>query len=175
MLRRYMVAIAGVPGSGKSTAAAEVSRRLNERREGTAQPDGCTAPCAIAVPMDGEHDCRTIQAWRRSSLQRMRCDGHLLMVYSLGPCHQHPRSRSKPDCWPTHCDPCGPGFHYYRRELDAMPDAESLHARRGSHWTFNAHAFVAAMHRVGRFILKLMTLELIVHQLHAYLQEHFGR
>jgi pantothenate kinase len=89
---RYMVAIAGVPGSGKSTAAAEVSRRLNERREGTAQPDGCQVPCAIAVPMDG--------------------------------------------------------FHYYRRELDAMPDAESLHARRGSHWTFNAHAFVAAMHRV---------------------------
>ena len=53
MLHRYMVAIAGVPGSGKSTAAAEVSRRLNERREGTAQPDGCPAPCAIAVPMDG--------------------------------------------------------------------------------------------------------------------------
>jgi pantothenate kinase len=29
-----------------------------------------------------------------------------------------------------------------------MPDAESLHARRGAHWTFNAHEFVAAMHRV---------------------------
>jgi hypothetical protein len=38
-----------------------------------------------------------------------------------------------------------------------MPDAESLHARRGAHWTFNAHAFVAAMHRVGRFTLKLAT------------------
>ena len=29
------------------------------------------------------------------------------------------------------------GYHYYKRELDAMPDPEALHARRGAHWTFN--------------------------------------
>ena len=40
------------------------------------------------------------------------------------------------------------GYHYYRRELDAMPDPVALHARRGAHWTFNATAFVAAMRRV---------------------------
>ena len=66
MLCRYMVAIAGVPGSGKSTAAAEVSRRLNERREGTAQPDGCQLPCAIAVPMDGEAEGRAIRLCARA-------------------------------------------------------------------------------------------------------------
>lgn len=58
---RYLVAIAGMPGSGKSTAAAEVARRLNERRDAGPQPtaidgggiDGGGQPTAIAVPMDG--------------------------------------------------------------------------------------------------------------------------
>lgn len=40
------------------------------------------------------------------------------------------------------------GYHYYRRELDAMDDPEALHARRGAHWTFNAEAFVEAMRLV---------------------------
>jgi hypothetical protein len=34
------------------------------------------------------------------------------------------------------------GFHYYRRELDQMPNAEEAHAKRGSHWTFNAARLV---------------------------------
>lgn len=42
---------------------------------------------------------------------------------------------------------CCPGFHYYRRELDAMPDPAAMRARRGAHWTFNAPAFAAAMRR----------------------------
>lgn len=29
------------------------------------------------------------------------------------------------------------GYHYYKHELDAMPDPKALHARRGAHWTFN--------------------------------------
>ena len=37
------------------------------------------------------------------------------------------------------------GFHYYRTELDAMPDPKEAHARRGAHWTFNAQAFVTAI------------------------------
>lgn len=86
---RHMVGIGGMPGSGKSTAAVEVARRISQRQAGSDDPSSATA---LAVPMDG--------------------------------------------------------YHYYRRELDAMPDPESLHARRGAHWTFNAEAFVAAMRRV---------------------------
>ncbi len=41
--------ISGVPGSGKSTAAAEVAARLNEQRAAA----GEATPSAIAVPMDG--------------------------------------------------------------------------------------------------------------------------
>ncbi|KAL4535108.1 hypothetical protein Ndes2526B_g06019 [Nannochloris sp. 'desiccata'] len=34
------------------------------------------------------------------------------------------------------------GFHYYKRELDQMPDPAEAYARRGAHWTFDATAFV---------------------------------
>ncbi|KAI8469901.1 MAG: hypothetical protein J3K34DRAFT_521810 [Monoraphidium minutum] len=40
------------------------------------------------------------------------------------------------------------GFHYYRRQLDAMPDPQEAHARRGAHWTFDAAAFVACVRRI---------------------------
>ena len=41
-----------------------------------------------------------------------------------------------------------PGFHYYRRELDAMPDPAAAHARRGAPWTFDAAAFLACLRAV---------------------------
>ena len=34
------------------------------------------------------------------------------------------------------------GFHFYRAELDEMRNAEEAHAKRGAHWTFNAHRFI---------------------------------
>ncbi len=37
------------------------------------------------------------------------------------------------------------GFHYYRHELDAMPDPAEAHARRGAPFTFNAEKFVDAL------------------------------
>ena len=40
---------------------------------------------------------------------------------------------------------CFEGFHYYRKELDAMENPEEAHARRGAHWTFNADQFVQAV------------------------------
>lgn len=37
------------------------------------------------------------------------------------------------------------GFHFYRKQLDAMPDPAEAHARRGAHWTFDAHRFLQAV------------------------------
>jgi pantothenate kinase len=34
------------------------------------------------------------------------------------------------------------GYHYYRRELDQMPNPEEAHRRRGAPFTFNAQRFV---------------------------------
>jgi pantothenate kinase len=74
----WLVGVAGVPGSGKSTLVRAVCERLNAR----------DTP-AVVVPMDG--------------------------------------------------------FHYYRRQLDQMPDAELAHARRGAEWTFDARAYHACL------------------------------
>mmetsp|Transcript_23524 Transcript_23524/g.51628 ORF Transcript_23524/g.51628 Transcript_23524/m.51628 type:complete len:288 (+) Transcript_23524:173-1036(+) len=40
------------------------------------------------------------------------------------------------------------GFHYYKRQLDAMPDPKEAYARRGAHWTFDAEAFVRCVQQV---------------------------
>ncbi|KAF6266060.1 P-loop containing nucleoside triphosphate hydrolase protein [Scenedesmus sp. NREL 46B-D3] len=40
------------------------------------------------------------------------------------------------------------GFHYYKQQLDAMPDPQEAYARRGAHWTFDGNAFVAAVRRL---------------------------
>jgi pantothenate kinase len=69
------IALAGAPGSGKSTLSKEVASSLMSRGIST-----------TVVPMDG--------------------------------------------------------FHYYRSELDKMPNAVEAHAKRGSHWTFNATRLV---------------------------------
>ncbi|KAL4458654.1 hypothetical protein ABPG75_013519 [Micractinium tetrahymenae] len=82
----WLVGVAGVPGSGKSSLVQAVCARLNAR--GTP---------AVVVPMDG--------------------------------------------------------FHFFRRQLDQMPDPELAHARRGAEWTFDArayHACLASIKREGR-------------------------
>jgi pantothenate kinase len=40
------------------------------------------------------------------------------------------------------------GFHYYKRELDQMPDPAEAYARRGAHWTFDAAAFVDCLQKI---------------------------
>ena len=37
------------------------------------------------------------------------------------------------------------GFHLYRSQLDAMPDPELAHAKRGAHWTFDPARFVRCL------------------------------
>eukprot|EP00192_Tetraselmis_astigmatica_P018530 CAMPEP_0117667392 /NCGR_PEP_ID=MMETSP0804-20121206/10937_1 /TAXON_ID=1074897 /ORGANISM="Tetraselmis astigmatica, Strain CCMP880" /LENGTH=235 /DNA_ID=CAMNT_0005475105 /DNA_START=308 /DNA_END=1016 /DNA_ORIENTATION=- len=41
------------------------------------------------------------------------------------------------------------GFHFYRKELDAMEDPEQAHAQRGAHWTFNAQAFTECLKKLA--------------------------
>ncbi|KAF2717899.1 P-loop containing nucleoside triphosphate hydrolase protein [Polychaeton citri CBS 116435] len=54
--KRYMIAVSGIPGSGKTTLAARVSQRINERHQ-TTSPGiaGETRSIATFLPMDGYH------------------------------------------------------------------------------------------------------------------------
>lgn len=49
---RYIVGIAGAPGSGKTTAARAVCDRVNQQYAAGRQ-DGSAAEAAVVVPMDG--------------------------------------------------------------------------------------------------------------------------
>jgi pantothenate kinase len=42
------------------------------------------------------------------------------------------------------------GFHYYRRQLDAMPNPGEAHARRGAHWTFDADAYLHCLETIRK-------------------------
>lgn len=42
------------------------------------------------------------------------------------------------------------GFHYYRKELDAMPNWQEAHAKRGSHWTFNSQRLLEVIRTIKR-------------------------
>lgn len=48
------------------------------------------------------------------------------------------------------------GFHYYRRELDSMPDPSEAHKRRGAPWTFNVEAYVGCL-KQAKFQVTLST------------------
>ncbi|KAI4852717.1 P-loop containing nucleoside triphosphate hydrolase protein, partial [Aureobasidium sp. EXF-8845] len=84
--KRLMIAVSGIPGSGKTTLASVVANRLNdlhhEKYPALAQND---EPAAF-VPMDG--------------------------------------------------------YHLSRAQLDAMPDPNTAHARRGAAFTFDASSFL---------------------------------
>ncbi|QDS67449.1 hypothetical protein FKW77_000495 [Venturia effusa] len=80
---RALIAIAGPPGSGKSTIAEEVVRRLNIR---------AAKPFATVLSMDG--------------------------------------------------------FHLPRKTLDALPNREEAHARRGVAWTFDAPRAVSLVEKL---------------------------
>ncbi|KAL8675999.1 MAG: hypothetical protein Q9186_007435 [Xanthomendoza sp. 1 TL-2023] len=52
--QRFLIAVSGIPGSGKTTLASLVVRRLNQRH--SEESPGCALqPVAAFVPMDGYH------------------------------------------------------------------------------------------------------------------------
>ncbi|KAL5397841.1 hypothetical protein PMIN06_010754 [Paraphaeosphaeria minitans] len=84
--KRLLIAVSGIPGSGKTTLAAIVSNRLNELHA-QQSPGTCNGnPLSAFLPMDG--------------------------------------------------------YHLSRRQLDALPDPVSAHARRGAEFTFDGESFL---------------------------------
>ncbi|KAJ4378233.1 hypothetical protein N0V86_005933 [Didymella sp. IMI 355093] len=95
--RRFMVAVSGIPGSGKTTLAAKVSNGLNKKQAQSSPATYNGNPVAAFIPMDG--------------------------------------------------------YHLSRAQLDAMPDPQSAHARRGAAFTFDAEKFLALVKKLREPIL----------------------
>ena len=53
--KRYLIAVSGIPGSGKTTLATMVSSRLNEKHAIQSPGTHNGSPLAAFVPMDGYH------------------------------------------------------------------------------------------------------------------------
>lgn len=127
---KFIVGVAGVPGSGKTSLARAVVERLNRR--GTP---------AVNVPMVGARlaPCCCALLPRRacqalaSLAGPQRAMGVVLQAYPACRCHVV-RVQD--------------GFHYFRAQLDAMPDPQLAHARRGAEWTFDARAYHACLQRI---------------------------
>lgn len=90
--KRLLVAVSGIPGSGKTTLAAIVSNRLNEKHAQQSPGTANSNPLSAFIPMDG--------------------------------------------------------FHLSRIQLDAMPDPDSAHARRGAAFTFDGESFLALVKKL---------------------------
>ncbi|KAK7190847.1 hypothetical protein DPSP01_007884 [Paraphaeosphaeria sporulosa] len=84
--KRLLIAVSGIPGSGKTTLAAIVSNRLNELHAQQSPGTYSSNPLSAFLPMDG--------------------------------------------------------YHLSRRQLDALPDPVSAHARRGAEFTFDGESFL---------------------------------
>lgn len=56
---RTLIALAGPPGSGKSTIAAEVVARLNSQSCLVSTEEPSSAPFAVMLPMDGFYTSRS--------------------------------------------------------------------------------------------------------------------
>ncbi|KAF2833893.1 P-loop containing nucleoside triphosphate hydrolase protein [Ophiobolus disseminans] len=53
--KRLLVAVSGIPGSGKTTLAAKVSNRLNEKHAQESPGTSNSNPLSAFIPMDGYH------------------------------------------------------------------------------------------------------------------------
>ncbi|KAF1964381.1 P-loop containing nucleoside triphosphate hydrolase protein [Bimuria novae-zelandiae CBS 107.79] len=84
--KRLLIAVSGIPGSGKTTLAAIVSNRLNALHAQQSPGTSNSNPLSAFLPMDG--------------------------------------------------------YHLSRRQLDALPDPVSAHARRGAEYTFDGDSFL---------------------------------
>jgi pantothenate kinase len=93
-----LIGISGIPGSGKTTLAAKVSRRINELFAASSPGiAGGGQEIAAFIPMDG--------------------------------------------------------YHLSRAQLDAMPDPDNAHARRGAAFTFDDEAFLKLVKKLKEPLL----------------------
>jgi pantothenate kinase len=90
--KRLLLAVSGIPGSGKTTLAAIVSTKLNQKHAQQSPGTANSNPLSAFIPMDG--------------------------------------------------------FHLSRTQLDAMPDPDSAHARRGAAFTFDGKSFLSLVKKL---------------------------
>lgn len=112
---------------GKTTVAAEITKRINERQFAASQGRISTeAAAATAAAAAAEKRGKTADDGSES-FETVKALGSDIPVAAFVPMD---------------------GYHLSRAQLSAMPDPERAHARRGAAFTFDGDAFLALVRQV---------------------------
>ena len=119
--QRYLIAIAGIPGSGKSTFASGLAFHLNKLFQGDYYKQYPNAPdYGLSKPRTNNNGAN-----RRRNLS-------------------DPTSPEIAYVLPMD------GFHLTRAQLSAMPDPEEAHYRRGAAFTFDADSYLKLIEKLRK-------------------------
>ncbi|KAK5091227.1 hypothetical protein LTR05_001408 [Lithohypha guttulata] len=119
--QRYLLAIAGIPGSGKTTFAASLAYHLNQRYQDEYHKKYPNAPLQPVsrnrALSNGSNHGRTIADTSSPQIAR---------VLPMD------------------------GFHFTRAQLSAMPNSEEAHYRRGAAFTFDGDAYLKLVEKLRK-------------------------
>ncbi|EPR58760.1 uridine kinase [Toxoplasma gondii GT1] len=165
---RFLVAVGGIPGSGKSTfggrLAAEIKRLWSERRKQWEEERRCAALASPVKPVFSAESA-TEQEERNcfsSPCQEVEGDGARTAEASASETGRRDTSVKPCDCAEILdgarekakqekdiCVAIGmDGFHLTREQLSQFPDPAEAFRRRGAAWTFDMPAFWRTLHDV---------------------------
>lgn len=119
--QRYLIAIAGIPGSGKTTFASSLAYHLN------------------ALYQDNFHQQYPNAPDYRLTRPRSNTNGS-----------NHKRSLSDPSGPEVAYVLPMDGFHLTRAQLSAMPSPDEAHYRRGAAFTFDAYGYLKLIEKLRK-------------------------
>lgn len=152
--RKYMVAIAGPPGAGKSTVAAAVASRVNAKWRSLHGPSAAGSAGAKAansgVPAGGAAVEVAEGGGAGSAAEptgnSQEADNGVVGLRRQGGAGSAEEAADV-DTEVAVAVPMD-GFHLYRWQLDCAPDPKEAHARRGAPWTFDPAALARHLARI---------------------------